>query len=525
MNMSVKKRLFLANGLLIGIIICLGLYANFTMGKINGKLTEISNYWLAGVQHAEEINALISDTRAREFRHILANSANEMQEMEDTIAQNKEEINKHLATYEKSIASDRDRNYYTVLKSEWNNYLETNERLLELSRTGQKEEAQKVMKGESLTLYDAAVTASKEIVKYNQEQSSLASQEGDNLHQQSVFMLTLAILLAVGLGIATAYYIVRSINVPLREIEESANKMAQGDMTIEDIKIRSKDEIGHLAEAFNIMKNNFKNTLDQLIETANHLIDVAGGLNDQAQQTATGATETATTMNEIAATVEQVSSNIQEVATVSDTAAKHANAGNDGLIKVNSQIQTITHSTNEVAQVIQRLNQNSLEIGKIVNMITGIADQTNLLALNAAIEAARAGEQGRGFAVVAEEVRKLAEQSATATKEIARLIKDIQKETQLAVQKIEQDNREVAAGGAVIQDVSHTFQEIITSVQGLTSQIQQIASATQQMSAGVQNVAASTEEQTAAMEEVTSTAESLNKVSDDLKDLVGHFKI
>ncbi|MEG6521509.1 methyl-accepting chemotaxis protein [Desulfotomaculum sp. 1211_IL3151] len=525
MRITVKKRLFLANGVLIGLIICLGLYASFTVGKINDKLTEISNVWLAGIQYAEEINTLISDTRTREYRHIVANDSKEMKEMEESIEQNKVKINKNLASYEKSIDSVQDRNYHTVLKSEWNNYIATNERLLELSRTGQKDEAHKVIKGESLTLYDAAVAASNEIVKYNQEQSKISSAEGDKLQQQSVFMLSIAILLAVGLGIAAAHFVGRSINLPLKEIEESANKLAQGDITIEDLNIRSGDEIGHLAQVFNIMKNNFKSTLDQLIETANHLADVAGGLNEQARQTATGATETATTMNEIAATVEQVSSNVQEVATVSDTAAKHAHAGNDGLIKVNSQIQTITHSTNEVAQVIQRLNQNSLEIGKIVNMITGIADQTNLLALNAAIEAARAGEQGRGFAVVAEEVRKLAEQSATASKEIARLIQDMQKETQLAVQKIEQDNREVAAGGAVIQDVSHTFQKIITSVQGLTSQIQQIASATQQMSAGIQNVAASTEEQTAAMEEVTSTAESLDKVSDDLKVLVGQFKI
>ncbi|ABO50774.1 methyl-accepting chemotaxis sensory transducer [Desulforamulus reducens MI-1] len=525
MNMTVRKRLFLSYGLLIGLIISLGFYASFTMSRINDKSTEIADYWLAGVQHAEEINTLIADIRTSEYRHILATETAEMKAMEESIAENKKKINANFTAYEKSIASDQDRNLYTVLMSEWKNYLSSNEKVLALSDSGQKEEALKVMKGESLTLYNAAAVAAKEMAKYNQENSAMASQEGDSLHHQSILMLSLVILLAVGLGIAAALYITRSINGPLKEIEERANKLAQGDINIEDIKVRSQDEIGHLAEAFNTMKNNIKNMLNQLIETANQLADVAEGLNEQAQQTAAGATETATTMNEIAATVEQMNSNVQEVSTVSETTANRANAGKEGLNKVTSQIQAITHSTGEVSEVIHQLNQKSMEISKIVNMITGIADQTNLLALNAAIEAARAGEQGRGFAVVAEEVRKLAEQSASATKDISSLINAIQTETHLAVEKIEQGNQEVSTGSVVIQEVGNIFEEIITSVQGLTLQIHHMASAAQQTSAGVQNVAASTEEQTAAMEEVTSTAESLNELSDQLKNLVKQFKI
>jgi methyl-accepting chemotaxis protein len=148
-----------------------------------------------------------------------------------------------------------------------------------------------------------------------------------------------------------------------------------------------------------------------------------------------------------------------------------------------------------------------------------------LLALNAAIEAARAGEHGRGFAVVAEEVRKLAEQSASAAKEIYLLINAIQSESEKAVDSMADGSREVKSGLEVVREVGSNFKEIITAVQGLSSQIQNVASATEQMAAGVQNVAASTEEQTATMEEISAATESLTIMSEELNALVERFKV
>lgn len=273
------------------------------------------------------------------------------------------------------------------------------------------------------------------------------------------------------------------------------------------------------------MVNQMRELVREIVEKAATVSSSSQQLNASAQQTSAGANENASTMGEIATTVEQVTSNVQTISTTSVAASDHANQGRQGVARVSDQIQAIAGASREAAGVIDELSKKSKEISQIVVLITSIADQTNLLALNAAIEAARAGDQGRGFAVVAEEVRKLAEQSASAAKEIYSLINDIQLESNRAVETMAEGGRQVEAGIGVVQDVGVNFQQIIGAVQDLTPQIQEVASASEQMSAGVQNVAALTEEQTAAMEEVSASAEALSVVAEELSALVGKFKV
>ncbi len=256
--------------------------------------------------------------------------------------------------------------------------------------------------------------------------------------------------------------------------------------------------------------------------------------------------ETSAVVEQMSASIQQVAATANEVAAHSFKAAEQAQTGDKAVTKAVSQMEHIEQTVNHSAQVVVKLGERSKEIGQIVDTISGIAGQTNLLALNAAIEAARAGEQGRGFAVVAEEVRKLAEQSQEAAKQIAGLIGEIQGDTDKAVVAMKEGTQEVAIGTQVVSAAGQAFQEIVGLVTQVSEQIREISAAIQQMAGGsqhivasvksidelsktaageAQNVSAATEEQSASMEEIASSSQSLAKMAQELQTAVAKFRV
>lgn len=338
--------------------------------------------------------------------------------------------------------------------------------------------------------------------------------------QSTIFISSIFILLSV----IVALYIARVISRPISTMLGVVSKVTEGDLT-SDLKVSSKDEIGKLSFAFNHMIENLRNLVTQIQTSSKHVSASATDLSASSENVAAGATDTANTINRVSATVEQVTNKTQKIALASNQATIFANEGNDGIHNVTNQMEAIRKATETTGEVIRRLNDSTAKISKIVDLITQIADQTNLLALNAAIEAARAGEQGRGFAVVAEEVRKLAEQSAGAAKEIHSLINTIQLDSEKAVKVMNEGSEQVNLGTKVVDTVGDTFEKIISTIKKLAVDIQDIATAAEEMSAGVQNVAASAEEQTATIEEISSTSQNLSKLASDLDNQILKFKI
>ena len=248
----------------------------------------------------------------------------------------------------------------------------------------------------------------------------------------------------------------------------------------------------------------------------------------------------------MSAGIQQVAANTNNVAGTSDKTAVAAQEGNQAIETAVKQMNTIEQTVSKSATVVEKLGERSKEIGQIVDTISGIAGQTNLLALNAAIEAARAGEQGKGFAVVAEEVRKLAEQSQEAAKQIADLIGGIQAETETAVSAMQDGTKEVRKGSEVVNTAGKDFAAIATLVKEVSKEVQDISAAIQQMASGsqqivdsvksidniskntaehAQTVSAAAEEQSASMEQIAASSQSLAKMAETLQSAISHFKI
>ncbi len=382
-----------------------------------------------------------------------------------------------------------------------------------------------------------------------------------------VQVMTTLIVVVLLLLTGIIWFVAKRLTQPINELVAHAQKVSQGELTIKALEIKSNDEIGRLALSFNNMTENLLKLVREIAHTTNEVSVASEELTASAEQSAQAANQVAGSISEVAkgaerqlgtandasavvqqmsASIQQVAANANEVAAQSAKAADKANEGNKSVDKAINQMVNIEQTVTSSAQVVAKLGERSKEIGQIIDTISSIAGQTNLLALNAAIEAARAGEQGRGFAVVAEEVRKLAEQSQDAAKQIAALIGEIQGDTDKAVVSMNNGTREVKLGAEVVNASGETFQEITVLVTQVSGQVKEISSAIDQMAIGsqqivesvkqidklsktasgeAQTVSAATEEQSASMEEIASSSQALARMAEKLTNAISKFKV
>lgn len=395
--------------------------------------------------------------------------------------------------------------------------------------------------------------------KGNKETSNIAA----NTKKQILILGILSVLISIGIAV----FIGRLISRPVMKMANQASKIASGDLTVDEIKVKNKDEIGDLADSFNQMTRNLKiliekirldseqvaSSAEELTAAAEQTTQATNHISTSIQEVANGAeiqghgvNESSIAMKDMAQKIQQMAettSSISELATETNGEARN---GRYSLQKVTEQMNTIREFVDESASVINSLGVHSQEIGKIIDVITSIADQTNLLALNAAIEAARAGEYGKGFAVVADEVRKLAEQSKESADQITELIQKIQGDATTATDVMDKGTQEVKEGMLVVHEAEENFEKIQKLIEQVTAQIQEASASSEEMSASVQqvtasieeiariakessnntqNIASASEEQLASMEEIVSSASALSKLAEDLQEQASQFKI
>ncbi|KAB2336833.1 methyl-accepting chemotaxis protein [Cytobacillus depressus] len=388
-----------------------------------------------------------------------------------------------------------------------------------------------------------------------------------NQDAKPILMTTVWIVgLFILVGVILTYFVIQSITKPLDELVTATEKVSEGDLT-QTFKWKNNDEISRLGMSFNQMVASLHELIQSVEEKAELLAASSEQLMASAEQNNMATEQIVEAIQEVASGTEKQSSMVEEsngivknmakemevmighsqtVRHTSLEAAASISNGNDAIQLTTQQMSSIHQTIAKLGTVVEDLRKRSIDINQIIDVISGIADQTNLLALNAAIEAARAGEHGRGFAVVADEVRKLAEQSSKSTETIRELISSIQIDTSDAVESMNKGSVEIEKGMELVQSAGGAFREIKQFIDEVNAEIQVMSASINEASAGTeqvvgivkgienialkttsdsQNVSGATEEQLASMEEITASASSLAYMAEELKGVIGKFKM
>ena len=386
----------------------------------------------------------------------------------------------------------------------------------------------------------------------------------DVRHQFLMVTAIAAVLIILGLSVFSYVAIGKALK-PIEDLTEGLGKIAKGDLRVADLDDTRSDELGILARSANDMKNRLREVMSNVSRSAETVAASSEQLTASTQETlesithvaqnttslAEGAAEQTDMIDRLASNADEMSDKMTQLSAQTDSVYKLSQDGQESTSNGQKQvddavarIQSIAEQVSAAAGLVEALGKRSDEIGSIVDTISGISEQTNLLALNAAIEAA--GEAGRGFAVVAEEVRKLAEQSGESAKNIADLIRLIQKDTSDAVTAIRQGNENVEQGASVVassgeafRTVADNFDELSKSIrlasdavgivdktkENMLTSMKRVEDITRKSAEDTQTISAAAEQQAAAMHEMADASNTLAQLAQELQNEVQKFRL
>ncbi|MCK3845769.1 methyl-accepting chemotaxis protein [Pseudomonas sp. W15Feb34] len=537
-NMNIAPRAFLGFAFIGALMLLLGVFALNQMSKIRAATEDITSASVPSIRALDEFTQLTLRLRVLSYRLLTNREPDVQQKTLEAFELRNQQIRTAQGVYEKLITSTQERNAYDEYVRLLGQYRQIEERMKSLSRANQVDELRNLLNTELLSNSEQVNAVLTRLLDINNDDANATNQQAKDQYDMAFDLVVGLLVVATALTVLFAWLLTRSITLPIARALEAAEEVAEGNLT-RPITVDGNDEAGRLLAAMAKMQNKLRDTLQRIAGSATQLASAAEELNAVTDESARGLTQqnneieqAATAVNEMTSAVEEVARNAVSTSEASRNATTSAGDGRDLVQETVSAIERMSADVQATASLIGDLANESRDIGKVLDVIRGLADQTNLLALNAAIEAARAGEAGRGFAVVADEVRALAHRTQQSTSEIERMIGSIQTGTEHAVDSMRNSTERAESTLNIAKGAGMSLDTINTAIVEINERNLVIASAAEEQAQvarevdrNLVNIRDLSVQSATGASQTSAASSELSRLAVDLNGMVGRFRL
>ena len=537
-NMNIASRAFLGFAFIGALMLILGIFALMQMSEIRDAGDEVAENSVPSIQSLNGLTVTGIRMRVLAYRLLTNREADVQEKTIELIATRNKQISDAQVVYEKLISSPEERTAYTEYVQLLGESRQIESRIIGFSRAGNVDEMAKLLNGESASNSDKMNVVLAKLSDLNSQQLNATNKAAADEYSSAFNLVVGLLVIATVLTILFAWLLTNSITRPIAAALDAAEGIAEGNLT-RPIKVDGTDEAGRLLLAMQKMQEKLRDTLMRISGSATQLASAAEELNAVTDEGARGLTQqnneieqAATAVNEMTSAVEEVARNAISTSDASKSATTSAGDGRDLVMETVSAIERMSGDVQSTADLVGNLANESRDIGKVLDVIRGLADQTNLLALNAAIEAARAGEAGRGFAVVADEVRALAHRTQQSTSEIERMIGSIQGGTEQAVNSMRNSTERaestlnIAKGaGLALDTINSAIVEINERNLVIASAAEEQAQVAREVDRNLVNIRDLSVQSADGARQTSAASGELTRLAVDLNSMVSRFSL
>jgi methyl-accepting chemotaxis protein len=537
-NLNIAPRAFLGFSVIGLLMLILGIFALSQMNKINNANEIMATNSMPSIKALDRLTEGSIRLRVLSYRLMLNRDPDTLQKTTELLAMRNKQIDDARAIYVKLISAPEEQSTYDQYLGLLNEYRQLESRMKSLSQANDMTELTRLLSADLQTNSDQMNTVLGKLVEMNTEQLNKASANATQQYSTAFTMVVTLLIIATVLTLLFAWLLTNSITRPIASALSAAEGIAEGDLT-RTIAVDGTDEAGRLLAAMLKMQAKLRDTLQRISGSATQLASAAEELNAVTDESARGLSQqnneieqAATAVNQMTSAVEEVARNAVSTSEASKNATTSASDGRDLVQETVSAIERMSNDVQSTSTLIGNLADESRDIGKVLDVIRGLADQTNLLALNAAIEAARAGEAGRGFAVVADEVRALAHRTQQSTSEIERMIGSIQGGTEQAVNSMRSSTERaestlnIAKGaGLALDTINSAVVEINERNLVIASAAEEQAQVAREVDRNLVNIRDLSTQSATGANQTSAASNELSRLAVDLNGMVARFKV